>query len=230
MELGSNSAVILTEHCDIDAATERVVRGAFALAGQVCISVLRVLVQDVVLDRFLRRAAEITSSLVLGDQLSDATDVGPMIDEGQAERAGRWVEEARDAGAKVLVGGGRRGTLFEPTVLTGVPDEASLWSDEAFAPVMAVRPFAALDEAIEAVNGTRYGLQAGIYTDRLEDALRAAREIRCGGVMINDVPTFRVDLMPYGGEKESGLGREGPRFAIEEMTEIRVVGIRRGPG
>jgi glyceraldehyde-3-phosphate dehydrogenase (NADP+) len=226
MELGSNSAVIVTERADLDTAAERSVRGAFALAGQVCISVQRVLVEKSVYETFLEKAVGVASSLCVGNQLAEETDVGPMIDDEQAERAERWIEEARQMGASVAIGGGRSGTLFDPTILTGVPDEASVWKDEAFAPVMAVRPFTTLDEAIEDVNRSRYGLQAGIYTERLDDALRAAREIRCGGVMVNDVPTFRVDLMPYGGEKESGLGREGPRFAIEEMTEIRVVGIR----
>ena len=228
MELGANSAVIVTDRCDVEAAAERCVRAGFALAGQVCISVQRVLVEENVLGRFLERAVAVTESLRLGDQLAESTDVGPMIEEKEADRAESWIEEARSMGAGLAVGGGREGALVTPTILTDVPDEARVWKDEAFAPVIAVRPFGTLDEAIEAVNASRYGLQAGIYTDRLDDALRAAREIRCGGVMINDVPTFRVDLMPYGGEKESGLGREGPKYAIEEMTEIRVVGIR-GP-
>jgi acyl-CoA reductase-like NAD-dependent aldehyde dehydrogenase len=228
MELGSNSAVIVTANCDVGAAAERSARAGYALAGQVCISVQRVLVEETVLDRFLEAAANVTASLELGDQLDEATDVGPMIEEGEAERAESWIEEARSMGASLVAGGGREGALLEPTILTGVPDEARVWKDEAFAPVIAVRPFGTLDEAIDHVNRSRYGLQTGVYTDRLDDALRAAREIRCGGVMVNDVPTFRVDLMPYGGEKESGLGREGPKFAVEEMTEIRVVGIR-GP-
>jgi acyl-CoA reductase-like NAD-dependent aldehyde dehydrogenase len=227
MELGSNSAVIVTDRCDPSSAVERTVRGAFALAGQVCISVQRVLVQKRVLDRFLKEVIAFTESLSVGDQLLEETDVGPMIDEDQAARAEEWLDEAVALGARVAVGGSRKGTLFEPTVLADVPEEARIWKDEAFAPVMAVNSYGMLDEAIAAVNRSRYGLQAGIYTDDLDDALRAAHEIRCGGVMVNDVPTFRVDLMPYGGEKESGLGREGPRFAVEEMTEIRVVGVRR---
>jgi len=227
MELGSNSAVIVTERCDVDAAAERCSKAAYALAGQVCISVQRVVVERCVYDRFVDRACATARSLVVGDQLSGGTDVGPMINEGEAERAELWVDEARSAGAAVLTGGSREGSLFEPTVLTDVPLDAKVWRDEAFAPVMSVRPFGTLDEAIATVNDSAYGLQAGVYTDRLEDALRAAHEIECGGVMINDVPTFRVDLMPYGGQKGSGLGREGPRFAMEEMTEIRVVGFRR---
>jgi glyceraldehyde-3-phosphate dehydrogenase (NADP+) len=227
LELGSNSAVVVTDKCDPGSAVERTVRGAFALAGQVCISVQRVLLQESISDRFVEDAAALTRSLIVGDQLSEATDVGPMIDGEQAARSEEWVGEAVAAGAGVVAGGGRNGTVFEPTILADPPEDARIWKDEAFAPVMAVRTYGTLDEAIDSVNRSRFGLQAGIYTDDLDDALRAAHEIRCGGVMVNDVPTFRVDLMPYGGEKESGLGREGPRFAVEEMTEIRVVGIRR---
>lgn len=227
MELGSNSAVVVTENCDVDAAAERSARAAFALAGQVCISVQRVFVQDSVFDRFTATASSVAASLRVGDQMDPGTDVGPMIDPAEAERARGWIDEAVSLGATIVCGGGGEGTLLAPAVLTGVPDEARLWSDEAFAPVMSVRPFTTLDEAIEGVNASRFGLQAGVFSDRLEDALRAAHEIRCGGVMVNDVPTFRVDLMPYGGEKDSGIGREGPRFAVEEMTEIRVVGVRR---
>jgi len=223
MELGSNSAVIVTAHCDVEAAAERAARGAHALAGQVCISVQRALVDESVFDRFLERAVAVTSSLEAGDQLDEATDVGPMIEEKEARRAESWIEEARSLGAGLAVGGEREGSLLAPSILTGVPDEARLWKDEAFAPVLSVRPFATLDQAIADVNRSRYGLQAGIYTDRLDEALTAARAIRCGGVMVNDVPAFRVDLMPYGGEKDSGLGREGPKYAVEEMTEIRVI-------
>jgi acyl-CoA reductase-like NAD-dependent aldehyde dehydrogenase len=227
MELGSNSAVIVTAECDVEAAADRCARAAFALAGQVCISVQRVMVERSVMGRFLEAACATAGSLSVGDQLADGTDVGPMIDEAEAARAAEWLDEALKAGASVSAGGGRDGSLFEPTVLTDVPADARVWREEAFAPVMSVRPFDTLDEAIDAVNDSAYGLQAGIYTDSLEEALRAAHEIECGGVMVNDVPTFRVDLMPYGGQKDSGVGREGPRFAVEEMTEIRVVGVRR---
>jgi len=226
MELGSNSAVVVTEHCDVDGAAERSARGAFALAGQVCISVQRALVHRSVYERFMERARAVAGKLSLGDQLDEETDIGPMIDEENASRAVAWIDEAVAKGAQVVAGGGRRGTLVEPTVLAGVPDDAHVWSDEAFAPVLSVRPFSDLDEAIDAVNRSRYGLQAGFYSDRLDEVLRAAREIRCGGVMINDVPTFRVDLMPYGGEKESGLGREGPGYAVLEMSELRVIATR----
>jgi len=230
MELGSNSALIVTRHCDVEAAAERAARAAFALAGQVCISLQRVLVDSRVRDPFVDRLVSVTRSLTVGNQLLDGTDVGPMIDETQSARAERWLAEADSARAAVLCGGERSGTLFSPTVVGEPPEDARIWTDEVFAPIVSVREYDTLDEAIDGVNASRYGLQAGIYTDRLEEALEAAHRIRCGGVMVNDVPTFRVDLMPYGGEKESGAGREGPRFAIEEMTEIRVVGVRRSGG
>jgi glyceraldehyde-3-phosphate dehydrogenase (NADP+) len=227
MELGSNSAVIVTDRCDVEDAAERCVLGAYAVAGQVCISVQRVLVHESVADRFVDAAASRAARLRVGDQLLEDTDVGPMIDETQAKRAGEWIAEAVALGGRLVVGGERSGTLVTPAVLAGVPDEAALWKDEAFAPVMVVRSYGTLDEAIAAVNRSRYGLQAGIFTDDLGAALRAATEIECGGVMVNDVPSYRADLMPYGGVKDSGLGREGPRFAVEEMTEIRLVAFRR---
>ncbi len=233
MELGSNSAVIVEADGDLETAAERSMRGAFALAGQVCISVQRVLVHESVFEQFVERATAVAKGLVVGDPKDERTDIGPMIEKSEAERAGSWIAEAVAAGAVVRTGGSRAdsaaGTLVTPTVLTGVPTDARLWRDEAFAPVVAVRSYATLDEAIALTNESRYGLQAGIYTEDLEVALRAAHEIRCGGVMVNDVPTYRVDLMPYGGEKDSGLGREGPKYAVEEMSEVRVVGIRRRP-
>jgi glyceraldehyde-3-phosphate dehydrogenase (NADP+) len=226
-ELGSNAAVVVTRHCDVSAAAERCVRGACALAGQVCISVQRVLVDRPVMEAFTDAALGATRSLALGDQMASGTDVGPMIDGTEASRAESWLTDACSAGARVLCGGTRDGTLFRPTLVADVPDEVRLWNDEAFAPIMAVRPCDGLDDAIRQVNASSYGLQAGVFTDRIEEALRAAHEIECGGVMINDVPTFRVDLMPYGGQKGSGMGREGPRFAMEEMSETRVVAFRR---
>jgi len=227
MELGSNSAVIVTEHGDVETAARRSVRGAFALAGQVCISVQRAIVHESVAERFVGRAREVVGALVVGDPLDESTDVGPMIDEGEAERASEWIREAEALGGSIVVGGERRGALLDPAILVDTPPEARVWREEAFAPVLVVRPYVTLEEAFAAVNETGYGLQAGIYTDRLEDALAAAHEIRCGGVMVNDVPAFRVDLMPYGGEKGSGLGREGPRYAVREMSELRVVAFRR---
>ena len=227
MELGSNSAVVVTRHCDVETAAKRAALGAFALAGQVCISVQRALVHRDVLDRFTDGVRAVAEGLTVGDQLDESTDVGPMIDEANARRAVDWFGEAESGGARVASGGGREGTLVEPTVMLDVSDEARVWSDEAFAPVISVRSFDDLDEAFETVNASRYGLQAGFYSDRLDEMMRAAHEIECGGVIINDVPTFRVDLMPYGGEKGSGLGREGPRYAVLDMSEPRTVVIRR---
>lgn len=227
MELGSNSAVIVTERCDVEDAAERCVRGAYAVAGQVCISVQRVLAHESVIGRFVDAAAAGASRLRVGDQLLEDTDVGPMIDETQARRAAERIADAVAMGGSVVVGGERSGAFVTPAVLTGVPERAAVWRDEAFAPVMVVRPYRALDEAIASVNRSRYGLQAGIFTDDLGEALRAATEIECGGVMVNDVPSYRADHMPYGGVKDSGLGREGPRFAVEEMTEVRLVAFRR---
>jgi len=180
-----------------------------------------------VLDRFIDGVRAVAEGLTVGDQLDESTDVGPMIDEANARRAVDWFGEAESGGARVASGGGREGTLVEPTVMLDVSDEARVWSDEAFAPVISVRSFDDLDEAFETVNASRYGLQAGFYSDRLDEMMRAAHEIECGGVIINDVPTFRVDLMPYGGEKGSGLGREGPRYAVLDMSEPRTVVIRR---
>jgi len=226
MELGSNSAVVLTASTNIEGVVDRVARGAFALAGQVCISVQRVLVHASLVESFVAAAAARAASLVVGDPRDERTDVGPMITESEAIRAVGWIEEAGNAGAEVVVGGTRNGTLVGPAVVAGPKESASLWCDEAFAPVMAVRSFETFDEAIEAVNRSRFGLQVGFYSERWDEALEAARRIRAGGVMINDVPTFRVDLMPYGGEKESGLGREGPAFAVREMSDLRTVGFR----
>jgi glyceraldehyde-3-phosphate dehydrogenase (NADP+) len=227
MELGSNSAVIVTDRCDVEDAAERCVRGAYAVAGQVCISVQRVLVQERVARRFTDAVVARASALTVGDQLLESTDVGPMIDEGEAKRAVEWIAEAVHLGGRLAAGGGRSGALVAPAVVVDPPEGARIWKDEAFAPVMAVRSYGTLDDAIAGVNRSRYGLQAGIFTDSLDDALRAVREIECGGVMVNDTPAYRVDHMPYGGVKGSGIGREGPRFAVEEMTEIRVVGFRR---
>ncbi len=223
MELGSNSAVVVTETADLDFAAERIVRGGFALAGQVCISVQRVIVQRTVFDDLVSRCVELTRGMKVGDPLDEATDMGPMIDEKAAAGFHRWVEEASGRGAGIATGGGLRGTLHEPTVMTNVPREAALWTEEAFGPVIVVNQYTDFDEAVEAVNDSKYGLQAGIFTADLEQAFKAAEGFDVGGVIINDVPTFRVDQMPYGGVKDSGIGREGLKYAMEEMTEDKLV-------
>ncbi len=223
MELGSNSAVILCEDADIKKAIPRCVVGSFANSGQVCISVQRIYVHKKIWDDFLKQFVAETEKQVVGDPLDKKCDVGPMIDIREAERAQLWVKEAVDQGAKILTGGTREGTVFRPTVLVNVTPEMKVVKDEVFAPVVSLIPFGKFSEALELADQSRYGLQVGIYTQRIDYAFEAIKKINVGGVMINDVPTFRVDHMPYGGNKESGIGREGLRYAIEEMTNIRMV-------
>jgi glyceraldehyde-3-phosphate dehydrogenase (NADP+) len=223
MELGSNSAVVVTDSADLEFAVRRIVLGSFALAGQVCISVQRVLIHREVFDRTLDAIARESARLRTGDQLDEATEIGPMIGEGDAERLEQWIEEATQLGAELVTGGLRKGSLFSPTVLAHVSPGAKVWKEEAFGPVVCVNPYATFEEAIEAVNGSRYGLQAGVFTNSVDEAFKAAAEIDVGGVIINDFPTYRVDQMPYGGVKDSGMGREGLRYAIQEMTEDKLV-------
>lgn len=225
LELGSNSASIVDENADLDWAVARNVVGAFANSGQVCISVQRIYVHRKVWNRFVDKFVEATKKQVVGDPVDPKSDVGPMISELEAERAKSWVEEAVDAGARVLVGGTRKGALFEPTVLVNVKPDMKVMQDEVFAPVVSLIPFEDFEEAVAEVNHSRYGLQAGVFTKDLAHATLAIRKINVGGVMINDYPTFRVDQMPYGGNKQSGLGREGLKYAIEEMTNPRMVVI-----
>lgn len=223
MELGSNSAVVVTETADLDFAAERIVRGGFALAGQVCISVQRVIAHKDIFDDLVARCVRITRSMRVGDPMEEATEMGPMIDEKAAAGFHEWVEEAGKLGADIVTGGRLDGTLHEPTVITNIPREAALWREEAFGPVIVINSYETFDEAVEAVNDSRYGLQGGIFTARLDEAFQAVNRFDVGGVIINDVPTFRVDQMPYGGVKDSGIGREGLKYAIEEMTEEKLV-------
>jgi len=223
IEAGSNSACVVMGDVDLEKAATRIVGGAFALAGQVCISVQRVFVEYSVLDKFLDIFVSKVKTLRVGDQLSAETDVGPMISESAAARAKEWLMEAKSRGAKILVGGKVQGTLFEPTVLTNVPRDAKIYQEEAFAPIVIIEKFNTMEEAIELVNDTKYGLQAGIFTNDLEKAKQAIEKFDVGGVIIGDVPTFRADPMPYGGMRFSGLGREGPKFAVQEMTEIKAI-------
>jgi len=223
MELGSNSQVIICEDADMDKAIPRCVMGSFANSGQVCISVQRMYVQRDILDEFTARFVAATRKQVVGDPLSKNCDVGPMIDIHEAERAEMWVNEAVEAGAEILTGGKRSDQIFEPTVLTHVTPAMKVVSDEIFAPVVSILPYEHFDEMIEMVDNSKYGLQAGIYTRDLNRAFSAVKKLNVGGIIINDVPTYRVDHMPYGGNKESGIGREGLKYAIEEMTNIRMV-------
>lgn len=223
MELGSNSCAIVMDDADLDEAAIRVRRGGYAVAGQVCISVQRVIVHEKVYDAFLGKLVPLVGQIRAGNQLDSCTDMGPMISEDEAKRAESWIGEAVSAGAKCLLPVHRIGALLNPTVLVDVTPEMKVWAKEAFGPLVVVVKCRDFDHAIELANTSDYGLQAGIFTNNLDYALRAVREIEVGGVMVNDVPAYRADAMPYGGVKRSGFGREGPKFAIEEMTEIKVV-------
>jgi acyl-CoA reductase-like NAD-dependent aldehyde dehydrogenase len=225
LELGGNAPVIVDETADVPFAVERTALAAFAYAGQVCISAQRVLVHESVARSFTDAFVARAESLRTGDPLEEATELSNMIDEAAAERAEAWVNEAVGAGARLLTGGGRRGSLLEATVLTDVHSEMRVCSEEVFAPVATIQTFADFEAALDEANDTRYGLQAGVFTRDMSRALRAFRRLEVGGVMINDAPAFRVDNMPYGGVKQSGAGREGVRYAMEEMTEPRLIVI-----
>ncbi len=230
LELGGNGGVIVDRDADLEYAVQRLVTGAFSYAGQICISVQRVFIHEEIYDAFSRSLVDAVSRLKLGDPLDPETDVGPVIDDAAAERIQSWIEEAVQAGAQVLIGGGRLGRLVEPTVLANVSGDCNICKIEAFAPIVDIFPFRDFDEALARVNESDYGLQAGLFTGSLEHALRAFEEVEVGGLMINDVPTFRVDHMPFGGTKDSGFGREGVKYAIEEQTEIRLMVLNRPPG
>lgn len=224
-ELGGNAATIIDAATDPMKAVERAVVGSFAYSGQVCISVQRIYVHEQHYERFKAAFVARTESLVTGDPLDDATEIGPMINEGAAQRVESWIQEAAQAGAKVVAGGQRQGKLLRPAVLENVDDTMKVMCAEVFGPVVNLVPFAHLDEALAAADHSEFGLQAGIFTDNLQHAMQAVQRLNVGGVIINDVPTFRVDHMPYGGNKNSGVGREGPRFAIEDMTTLKMVVI-----
>jgi glyceraldehyde-3-phosphate dehydrogenase (NADP+) len=223
LELGGNAPVIIDETADLSYAVERTAASAFAYAGQVCISAQRVLVQESIADEFNQRFVEKARALRAGDPLDEATELSNMIDEPAARRAESWINEAVGAGARLLCGGRREGSLLEATVLADVDSEMRVCSEEVFAPVAAVQTFVDFEEALSEANNTRYGLQAGVFTREMNRALRAFRALDFGGVIINDSPAFRVDNMPYGGVKLSGAGREGIRYAMEEMTEPRLI-------
>jgi glyceraldehyde-3-phosphate dehydrogenase (NADP+) len=228
LELGGNAGVIVDNSADLDLAAKRVAVGGFAFSGQSCISVQRVYVHTDVYTDFASRLTTLVQALKIGDPLDPSTDLGPMIDAGEAERIDAWVGEAVAAGATVLTGGRRIGdALYEPTVLTDVAADAKVCAQEAFAPLVVLARFNHFDEALREVNRSTFGLQAGVFTGSLDRTLRAFDEIETGGVIVNDVPTWRIDHMPYGGVKDSGLGREGPRYTIEEMTELKLLVINR---
>ncbi len=223
LELGGNAGVIVDKTADLDWAVKRCLVGAFTYAGQVCISVQRMFIHEEIWDAFMDRFVEGARALKLGDPLDPTTDLGPMVDSTAAGRTQRWVDEALALGGKALLGGKADGTFFPPTILTDVPATAQVCSNEAFAPLVVAFPFSQLDEAIAAVNDSMFGLQTGVFTNDLAGAWRAFGELEVGGVIVNDVPTYRIDHMPYGGVKDSGLGREGLRYAMEDMTELRIM-------
>ncbi len=225
LELGGNAAVIVDQDADLDFAAKRISTGAYSYAGQTCISVQRVYVHAAVADQFLAKLKANTEALKQGDPLDDATDVGPMIDEKALERTAEWVQEAVNEGAHVVTGGKREGNFFQPTILTNVKRESKVCSREVFAPIVDVFPFEEFDQALAAVNDSDYGLQAGVFTRNLEHAFQAFSELEVGGGVVNDISTYRIDHMPYGGVKESGLGREGLKYAIEDMTELRLMAL-----
>ncbi|UCD64887.1 MAG: aldehyde dehydrogenase family protein [Candidatus Zixiibacteriota bacterium] len=223
MELGSNSPVIVWKDADIELAVESCVSGAFWAAGQNCIGVQRLLVHRDIYDEFRRKFVERTKKYKIGDKMKDETDMGPMITENEAKRVEKWVNDARKKGAAVLTGGGREGAVFEPTVLENVPRNVTIHCEEVFGPTVNLYPVDDLDEAIKEANSLPYGLLAAIFTSNIDVAFKASYELDCGGVMINDSTDYRLDSMPFGGVKYSGLGREGLKFSLQEMTEPKVV-------
>jgi acyl-CoA reductase-like NAD-dependent aldehyde dehydrogenase len=229
LELGGNAAAIVDRDADLADATQRLVFGAFYQAGQSCIGVQRILAHEEVYEELKSRLVAATAELRMGDPKDPANFVGPMISEGEAARLEAWIAAALRAGGRLLVGGKRRGALHEATLLEDVPDDQDVVCKEAFGPVAVLSRFRDFAAALRQVNDSVYGLQAGIFTRDLYKAQQAWDELEVGGVVIGDVPSWRVDHMPYGGVKESGLGREGVRFAIEEMTEIRLLVVRTPP-
>jgi acyl-CoA reductase-like NAD-dependent aldehyde dehydrogenase len=234
LELGNNSATIVDEDADLNLAVQRVVAGGFSNSGQICISVQRVVVHEAIYDEFLAALVESVDALKVGDPLDETTDVASLIDDSETERVKAWVQEAIDQGATLAAGGVDADGRLRPTVLTEVTRDMKVCANEIFGPVLAVIKARDICEAIEISNDSDYGLQAGYFTRDLNKALYAAKHLEVGGVMINEVPTFRVDHMPYGGIKNSGMGREGLKYAIREMTELKMVMIREmdwaGPG
>ena len=223
MELGSIAFTILADDADLDRALPKVVNAAYRKAGQVCTSIQALLVQRSVFDEVRDRLATFVRALPYGDPLDTNTVVGPVISEAEAKRIEAWIAEAIARGAERLAGGARQGAVVPPTLLTGVADTVAIGCQEVFGPVMSLVPYDTLDEAIARVNATPFGLATGIFTNRLDDALAAARRLEVGGVHINETSSSRVDVMPYGGSKDSGFGREGPHHAVREMSEERMV-------
>jgi glyceraldehyde-3-phosphate dehydrogenase (NADP+) len=228
LELGGNAGVIVHADADVDVAADRCVVGGFSYAGQSCISVQRIYVQRSVQEQFLARLLAGVKKLRVGDPLDEATDVGPMISEDAARRAASWIDEAVAGGAKLHAGGARQGAVLQPTVLTHVRADMKVSCQEVFAPVVIVEPYDDFADAVRRVNDSPFGLQAGVFTRDSKLLFSAFENLEVGGVIAGDISAFRIDHMPYGGVKDSGIGREGLRYAIEEMTEPRILVLNLG--
>jgi acyl-CoA reductase-like NAD-dependent aldehyde dehydrogenase len=229
LELGGNAACIVDEDAHLDDAVARLVIGAFYQSGQSCISVQRILVHEAIYASLREKLVDATRRLKAGNPRDEDTFIGPIISEKEAARIESWIGSAVGRGARVLCGGKRNGVMVEATLLEDVPDDEALSCEEVFGPVAVLQTFSSFDDALDMVNDSRYGLQAGVFTRDIHKAHRAWNRLEVGGVVINDVPSWRVDHMPYGGVKDSGLGREGIRFAMEDMTEIRMFVLRPFP-
>jgi acyl-CoA reductase-like NAD-dependent aldehyde dehydrogenase len=229
LELGGNAGVIVHSDADLDHAAQRIAFGGYYQAGQSCISVQRVLVASEVYDDFATRLVKQVENLKVGDPLDPSVDVGPVIQRSEVDRIAAWVQEAVSQGAEVLTGGEGDGPFFQPTLISDVTPEMKVCREEVFGPVVTISPYQTFEEALATVNDSRFGLQAGVFTNDLNRAFLAHRTLEVGGVIVNDVSAFRADQMPYGGSKDSGFGREGLRFAMEEMTEPRIMVLSHVP-
>jgi acyl-CoA reductase-like NAD-dependent aldehyde dehydrogenase len=227
LELGNSTPMIVEADVDVEAAAAATAQHGFSFAGQSCISIQRVYVQHSAYDDFVQQLVPKVEQLVVGDPADEDTDVGPVIDEDARDRILEWIDEARRSGAEILTGGELEGELIRPTVIANAGPELKVSCEEVFGPVVTVNPYETLDEALALGNGTKYGLQAGIFTTNLDNALRAAEGLDFGGVTVNEAPTFRADQMPYGGVKDSGNTREGPAYAVRELTEQHLVIVNR---
>jgi len=225
LELGGNAGVAVADDADVDFAVERILYGSFASAGQSCISVQRIYLHEKIHDRFLKSFVDKVKKLKAGNPLDPKTDIGAMVDKQSVENSLKMIEDAVKEGAKVVTGGKAKGAVMQPTLLTNVKPSMAACSEEAFAPLAVVLKYKNFKDVVAEINNSYYGLQAGIFTNRLKDVFYAFNQIDAGGVVINDVPTYRADHQPYGGMKDSGIGREGIRYTIEDMTEIKILSM-----
>ncbi|QAS52190.1 aldehyde dehydrogenase [Halobacillus litoralis] len=225
LELGSNSPNLLFDDIEVEHVVTDLVKGAFVFSGQVCISAQRVYVHKSLYDSFLEEYIKQTEALNIGDPMEEATDFGPMISEEEAERAKLWIDDAVDKGAKVEIGGEQKGTILTPTIITNVKNDMKIIAEEVFAPIVSVLPFETEEEVVRMANDSIYGLQAGVFTKDISRAFRVADQLEMGGVWINEISTYRQDNHPYGGVKQSGIGKEGVKYAVEDMTEMKFIGV-----